>query len=116
MSDPNRTQDQVRAELGELARPVAENLRRGHVREHTRQLRGLALPTLAFPLAYLGLVLLVMPLGIDLRNRLRNRFVTGCPSAECGIVFAFEGSLAESSQFLLSAFAARQRGRAHDPD
>ncbi len=67
MSETNRTPAEVRAELSDLARPVAEQLRRGLVQQETRRLSGLAGPTLAFPATYLFLVVLMAPLGIDLQ-------------------------------------------------
>ena len=65
MSDLHRTPDEVRAELSDLARPVARELRRGFVRQQTRRLRGLVGPTVAFPVTYLFLALLLAPLGIS---------------------------------------------------
>ena len=66
MSDRNRTPAEVRVELSDLARPVARDLRRGLVQQETRRLRGLVGPTLAFPVAYLFLAMLLAPLGISL--------------------------------------------------
>ncbi len=66
MSEPRHTPADVRAELQDLARPVAEELRRGLVQQETRRLSGLAMPTLAFPVIYLALVALLAPLGLNL--------------------------------------------------
>ncbi|MEC7726336.1 MAG: hypothetical protein VYD05_12520 [Planctomycetota bacterium] len=67
MSDPRKSPEQVRDALQQLAQPVVADVQARHVRDETAALRGLALPTLAFPAAYLALTWLLALLGVDLR-------------------------------------------------
>ena len=66
MSEQSKTNAEVRAELSELARPVAQELRRSLVQRETTRLAGLAGPCLLFPLIYLLVVAVAAPFGVDL--------------------------------------------------
>jgi hypothetical protein len=65
--DSRRAPEQVRAQLEQLARPVAADIEERYVRDQGRALRGLALPLLVFPAAYLALTWLLSFAGLDLR-------------------------------------------------
>ena len=67
MSDARKSPEQVRDALQQLAQPVVRHIQERHVRDETAALRGLALPTLAFPAAYLVLTWLLSLVGVDLR-------------------------------------------------
>lgn len=67
MTEPRKTPEQLRAALRQLAEPVAADVQSRHVRDETAALRGLAGPTVAFPLVYLALTWLASQAGVDLR-------------------------------------------------
>lgn len=67
MSDESQSTHSVHSELSELAHPVAQELRRHHVRAETGRLSDLAGLLLVFPIGYLSLVGLGAVLSADLR-------------------------------------------------
>ena len=67
MTDDRKSPEQLREALRQLAEPVSRDVQARHVRDETAALRGLAWPTVAFPLGYLVLTLLFSRAGVDLR-------------------------------------------------
>ncbi len=67
MTDDRKSPEQLREALRQLAEPVSQDVQARHVRDETAALRGLAWPTVAFPLGYLVLTFLFSRAGVDLR-------------------------------------------------